>query len=147
MARGVAVTVALALAACSTVPTAPTEQAKSFTGPATKATVGSRMVDDVRTTVRLDPMTRQSRVEGVRAQFVYKGLVTSGGPGKNVIHVRYEEHRIVDGVETETPDYLADIQLDLGQGRVIKMKGWQIGVVDATDAFIEFVAVWNPPPP
>jgi uncharacterized protein YceK len=141
MARLVAVMVALTLAGCGSVRTHPSGEGRAFSGEATEAAVGTRMVNNTSTTVRVDPVTRQSRVEGVRVEFVYLGLRASDPAARNTIRVRYEEHKIVGGVEKESPDYWAELQLDLGLDRVIVFRGWRIGVVDATDSVIKYVAV------
>jgi hypothetical protein len=147
MARLVAVMVALTLAGCGSVQKNPSSEGKSFSGEAMEAAVGTRMVNYTSTTVRVGPVARQSSAEGVRVEFVYLGFRGSDPAGKNTIRVRYDEHKIVDGIEKEPPDYRAEVQLDLSLGRVITFKGWRIGVIDATDSVIKYVAVWSPPSP
>jgi hypothetical protein len=145
VARLVVVMIALVLAGCGSVRTNPPSDGTSFSGEAMEAAVGARMVNYTSTTVRIDPLTRQARTEGVRVEFVYLGLQGSDPIGKNTIRVRYEEHKVVEGVEKESPEYRAEVRLDLGLGRIIMFRGWRIGVVDATESVIKFVAVWNPP--
>jgi hypothetical protein len=146
MARLFAMMAALTLGACGSVPRNPASEGGTFSGEAVEAAVGTRMVDRTSTTVRIDPVSRKPRVEGVRVEFVYLGFLGQDPAGKKTIRVRYEEHKIVDGVENETADYRAEVRLDLAQGQVISFRGWGIGVVEATDSAIKFVAVWSPPP-
>ena len=88
-----------------------------------EAAVGSPMVDNTSTTVTVTPLTQKGRTEGLRAELVYLGLLGSDPAGRNTIRVRYAEHRIVDGVTNERPEYRAEVTLDLGQGRILRRLG------------------------
>jgi hypothetical protein len=144
MARLVAALMALTLASCGSVKTSPSGEGRTFSGDAEEAALGSQMVDRTSVTVRIDPVSRKPRADGIRVKFVYMGFLGKDPASKNTIRVRYEEHKIVEGVESEAPEFRAEVRLDLGKGRVIEFRGWQIGVVDATEDAIKFVAVWTP---
>lgn len=111
-----------------------------------EAAVGKPMVDNTSTTVTVTPLTQKGRTEGVRAELVYLGFLESDPAGRNTIRVRYAEHRIVDGVEIERPEYRAEVTLDLSRGRTLDFKGWRIGVLDATDSAIRYEVVGSPAP-
>ncbi len=104
------------------------------------------MVDNTSTVVSISPVTKVSRVDGLHAEIVYLGLTGVGPSGKSIVRVRYEEHKIANGVEAERPEYRAEVTLDLAQGRAIDFKGWQIGVLEATDRFIRYEVVGSPAP-
>jgi len=146
MTRLVAVMTALTLASCGSAKTNPSSDSRTFSGDAQEVALGKRMVDRTSITARIDPVSRMPRVDGVRVEFVYLGFLGQDPSGKTTIRVRYEEHKIVEGVENEAADFRAEVRLDLGKGRVIAFRGWQLGVVDATEDAIKFVAVWSPPP-
>ena len=111
-----------------------------------EAAVGSPMVDNTSTTVTVTPLTQKGRTEGLRAELVYLGLLGSDPAGRNTIRVRYAEHRIVDGVTNERPEYRAEVILDLGQGRILEFKGWRIAVLDATGSTIRYEVIGSPVP-
>jgi hypothetical protein len=118
----------------------------SVSGDVLQAAVGSRMVNDTRTTMTYVPMTRTSRVDGLQSEFVYLGLLGSDPPGRKTIRVRYAERRIADGVAVEPPEYRAEVTLDLDQKRVIEFRGWRIRVLDATDATVRYEVIGSPAP-
>jgi hypothetical protein len=144
MARLVAAAVALLLSACASPGKPPAPGNFTFSGDAVEAPVGGRMVDHTGTTIRIDPLTGKGRAEGLRSEFVYLGLAGSDPVGRNTIRVRYSEFRVVDGVEKEAAEHRAEVRLDLSRGKVLSYRGWDIGVVDASDAAIRFVAVPAP---
>ena len=145
MARRVALVTALVLTACAGVERPPPAGAPAtFSGDAREAAVGAPMVDARSTAVRVDPATGQSRVAGVHAEFVYLGFLGGEGAGKRTIRIRYEERRIKDGVENEVPDHRAEVRLDLSQGNVVSYRGWSIGIVEATDVAVRYVASQGP---
>jgi hypothetical protein len=146
MARFVAVTLLLALAACSSGPPAKPPTSFARDGEPLQAAVGGRMVDDTSTFVSIAPVTSTSRVDGSRSELLYLGLLGPEPAAKGTIRVRYEEHRIVNGVEVERPEYRAEVTLDLAQSRTLDFKGWQIVVLEATDAAIRFRVVGSPAP-
>ena len=111
-----------------------------------EAAVGGRMVDNTSTTVTVTAMTQASRVEGVRAEFVYLGLLGSGPAARTTARVRYAEHKIANGVETERPEYWAEVDLDLTRGRTIEFKGWRIEVLEATESSVRYEVVGSPAP-
>jgi hypothetical protein len=139
--RLVALAVAITLAGCGSVPPI-TTVARS--GEVTQVSVGSPMVSHRSTTVVVAPRSQKSRVDGVRAEFVYLGLLGSDPAGKNTIRVRYEEHKIANGIEDERPELRAEVTLDLSRSRVVEFKGWRIGVLDATDSSIKYEVVGSP---
>jgi hypothetical protein len=141
MTRLVAWTVAIALAGCGSAKPITTVDRS---GEVTQVPVGSPMVSNRSTTVVVTPTAQKSRVDGLRAEFVYLGLLGSDPAGKNTIRVRYEEHRIANGIEEERPSLRADVTLDLSRSRVIEYKGWRIGVLDATDSTIRCEVVGSP---
>ena len=147
MKRLVAVVAVLTLSACAGARKTPAGEAWTFAGDAREAPVGGRIVDARSTAVRVDPATGKTRVSGIHAEFTYLGFLGGEGAGKNTIRVRYEERRIKDGVESETPDLRAEVRLDLSLGKVISYRGWSIGVVEATDAAIRYVAAQDPSAP
>ncbi len=147
MTRLVAVMAVLFAAGCSGAQKPSVADARTFSGDAREAPVGGRMVDARSTAVRVDPTTGRSQVSGVHAEFTYLGFMGGEGGGKSTIRVRYEERKIKDGVESDAPDLRAEVRLDLALGNVISYRGWSIGVVEATDAGIKFVAVQVPPVP
>jgi hypothetical protein len=106
--------------------------------------VGGRMVNHRSVTVTEDPFAGRSQPKGVREAFTYLGLLPADARGKT-IRVRYERWRIVDGVESPTVDERAEIRLDLSLGDVLVHRGWRIGIVEADDAHVRFVAVQGPP--
>jgi hypothetical protein len=145
MARLVAVTMMLTLAACSSAPaTPPTSIARSEEP--LQVGVGGQMVNDTGTVVSFAPVTKVSRVDGSRSEIVYLGLLGSDPAAKSTIRVRYQEHRIVNGVEVERPEYRAEVTLDLAKSRMLDFKGWQIGVIEATDTSIRYQVVGSPAP-
>jgi hypothetical protein len=131
----------IALAGCGSVQPV-TTVARS--GEVTQVPVGSPMVSHRSTTVVVKPVAQSSRVDGLRVEFVYLGLLGSDPAGKNTIRVRYEEHRIANGLEEERPSLRAEVTLDLSRSRVIEYKGWRIGVLDATDSSIRCEVVGSP---
>jgi hypothetical protein len=137
MARLAAWTVAFALAGCASSPSPPVDT-YARSGELQQVVVGSPMVNNRSTTVVVRSMMSPSPVDGSRAEFVYLGLLGSDPAGRNTVRVRYEEHKIADGVEVERPEYWAEVTLDLSRSRVIEFKGWRIGVVDATDSSIQY---------
>lgn len=147
MARLVAAALALTFTACASSGKAPPSGSFTFSGDAVEVAVGGRMVNHSGTTVRVDPVTGKSRTEGLRAEFVYLGLAGSDPAGRATVRVRYAEYRSVDGVEKEAPEHRAEVRLDLSRGKVMSYRGWEIGVVEATDAAIRFVAVQGPSSP
>ncbi|MGA8892513.1 MAG: hypothetical protein WB493_13160 [Anaeromyxobacteraceae bacterium] len=147
MARLVAAALALTLSACASAGKAPAPGSFTFSGNAVEAAVGGRMVNHVGTTVRVDPVSGKSRIEGLRAEFVYLGLAGTDPAGRATIRVRYAEYRSVDGVEKEAPEHRAEVRLDLSRGKVMSYRGWEIGVVEATETAIRFVAVQGPSSP
>jgi hypothetical protein len=147
MARLVAAMVVLTLSACASAGKAPAPAGFTFSGNAVETVVGGRMVNHVGTTVRVDPVSGKTRTEGLRAEFVYLGLAGTDPAGRTTIRVRYAEYRSVDGVEKEAPEHRAEVRLDLSRGKVMSYRGWEIGVVEATDAAIRFVAVQGPSSP
>ncbi|MEI6224966.1 MAG: hypothetical protein WCS72_09445 [Deltaproteobacteria bacterium] len=145
MTRLVAVTMLLTLAACSGAPAKPPTSFAMNEEPLSVA-VGGQMVNDTRTAVTFTPVTNVSRVDGTRSELVYLGLLGSGPAGKSTIRVRYQEHKIVNGVEVERPEYRAEVTLDLAQSRMLDFKGWQVGVLEATDSAIRYQVVGSPAP-
>lgn len=145
MARPVAVSLLLTLAACSSAPVSPPTSLARDEGPA-QVGVGGRMVDETSTVVSISPVTKTSRVDGSRAEFVYLGLLGPEPAAKGTIRVGYEEHKIVDGVEVERPEYRAEVTLDLAQGRTLDFKGWRIDVLEATDKTLRYRVVGSPAP-
>jgi hypothetical protein len=137
----VAWTVAIVLAGCGSAKPI-TTVARS--GEVTQVPVGSPMVSNRSTTVVVTPTAQKSRVDGLRAEFVYLGLLGSDPVGKNTVRVRYEEHRIVNGIEEERPTLRAEVTLDLSRSRVIEYKDWRIRVLDATDSSIQCEVVGSP---
>jgi hypothetical protein len=146
MARLASMSLALALAGCGSVQTNPSRTSLPRTGEVMEAAVGTPMVDNTSTTVTVTPLTQRGRTEGLRAELVYLGLLGSDPVGRRTIRVRYEEHKIVDGIESERPEYRAEVTLDLGQVRTIEFKGWRIAVLDATDSAIRYEVVGSPAP-
>ena len=147
MARLVAAALLLTLTACASAGKVSAPGSFTFSGNPVEAAVGGRMVNHVGTTVRVDPVTGRTRTEGLRAEFVYLGLAGADPVGRATIRVRYAEYRSVDGVEQEVPEHRAEVRLDLSRGKVMSYRGWEIGVVEATDAAIRFVAVQGPSSP
>jgi RNase P/RNase MRP subunit p29 len=145
MARPVALAMLLTLAACSSVPAnQPTRLARS--DDPLEVGVGGRMVDDTNTVVSIAPVTKTARVDGLRAEIVYMGLLGTDPAGKRTIRLRYEEHKIANGIEVERPEYRAEVTLDLAQSRTLDFKGWRIGVLEATDTAIRYQVVGSPAP-
>jgi hypothetical protein len=144
MARIVVAVMALTLSACASAGKAPAPGTVTFSGDAVEAPVGGRMVNHTGTTIRVDPVTGKARSEGLRTEFVYLGLAGTDPAGRTTVRVRHAEYRIVDGVEKEAPEHRAEVRLDLSRGKVISYRGWDIGVVEATDLAIKFVAVPAP---
>lgn len=147
MARLVAAMTALTLSACASAAKAPAPGSFTFSGDAVEVAVGGRMVNHTATTVRVDPISGKGRSEGLRSEFVYLGLAGTDPAGRNVVRVRYAEYRIVDGVEKEAAEHRAEVRLDLSRGKVMAYRGWDIGVVEATETAIRFVAVPGPSSP
>jgi len=147
MPRLVVAAVALTLSACASAGKAPAPGSFTFSGDAVEAAVGGRMVDHTGTTVRIDPVTGKARAEGLRAEFVYLGLAGTDPAGRTTIRVRYAEYRSVDGVEKDVPEHRAEVRLDLSRGKVMSYRGWDIGVVEANEGAIRFVAVPAPSSP
>jgi hypothetical protein len=141
MTRLVAWTVAIALAGCGSARPITTVDRS---GEVTQVSVGSPMVSHRSTTVVVTPTAQKSRLDGLRAEFVYLGLLGSDPAGKSTIRVRYEEHRIVNGIEEERPSLRAEVTLDLSRSRVIEYKDWRIRVLDATDTTIRCEVVGSP---
>lgn len=110
------------------------------------AAVGKPMVTETSTTVTVHPTTRKVRVDGYRTELVYLGFLGSDPAGRSTIRVRYAEHRIADGIESEVPEYRAEVTLDLSRSRTIEFKGWRIGVLDATESSIRYEVVGSPAP-
>jgi hypothetical protein len=144
MARVVAVMVALALAGCASSKKNPSIETLGRSGGVMEVAVGSPMVDDRSTKVTVTALVPKPRVDGSRTQFVYLGFLGTDPVGRRTIRVRYEEHKIADGVESETPSLRAEVQLDLGLGRTIDFEGWRIDVLDATESRIRFEVVGTP---
>jgi hypothetical protein len=92
-------------------------------------------------------MVPRPRVDGLSAEFVYLGLLGSDPAGRETIRVRYEEHRIANGVEVDRPEYRAEVTLDLTRSRVIEFRGWRIAILGATDRSIRYQVVGTPAPP
>jgi hypothetical protein len=147
MARLVAAAVALTLSACASAGKAPAPGSFTFSGDAVEVPVGGRMVNHTATTVRVDPLTGKARAEGLRSEFVYLGLAGTDPAGRDTIRVRYAEYRSLDGVEQEVAEHRAEVRLDLSRAKVMSYRGWEIGVVAATDGAIRFVAVPGPAAP
>jgi hypothetical protein len=145
MARLAAVTMLLTLAACSSAPANPPTSLLRNDEPL-QVGVGGRMVNDTSTVVSISPVTKISRVDGSRSELVYLGLLGSGPAAKSTIRVRFEEHKIVGGVEVERPEYRAEVTLDLAQSRTLDFKGWQVAVIEATDTSIRYQVVGSPAP-
>jgi hypothetical protein len=141
MNRLVAWTVAIVLAGCGSAKPITTVVRSSEV---TQVPVGSPMVSNRSTTVVVTPTAQKSRVDGLRAEFVYLGLLGSDPVGKNTVRVRYEEHRIANGIEEERPTLRAEVTLDLSRSRVIEYKNWRIRVLDATDSSIQCEVVGSP---
>jgi hypothetical protein len=147
MARLVALTLAFTLAGCASGPTTPRIDTYDRPGEATEAAVGSPMVSNRSTTMVVTSMVPRPRVDGLSAEFVYLGLLGSDPAGRETIRVRYEEHRIANGVEDERPEYRAEVTLDLTRSRVIEFRGWRIAILGATDRSIRYQVVGTPAPP
>jgi hypothetical protein len=145
MTRLATVALALALAACGSVQTPPPTTLERA-GEVGEVAVGSRMVNDTRTTVTVTPLTQKPRVDGFRAEFVYLGPAGPDPAGRNTIRVRYAEYQIADGVENEVPEYWAEVTLDLSRGRTLEFKGWRIAVLEATDSAIRYEVSGRPIP-
>jgi uncharacterized protein YceK len=146
MARLLAVTVVLALGGCGSVQTTPSSTSLSRSGGVMEVAVGGRMVDNTSTTMTVTAMSQASRVEGVRAEFVYLGFLGSDPQARSTIRVRYAEHKVANGVEAERPEYWAEVDLDLARGRTIEFKGWRIEVLEATVSSIRYEVVGSPAP-
>jgi hypothetical protein len=141
----VAVTLALLLAGCGSVEAnRPTTIPRS--GEVTDVAVGGQMVSKTSTTVTVTAMVPKPRVDGLRAEFVYLGLLGSDPVGRNTVRVRYAEHKIANGIEIDPPAYRAEVTLDLAQSRTLEFKGWRIGVLEATEASIRYEVVGTPAP-
>lgn len=108
------------------------------------AAVGGSMVNDRTTMVTVTSLVPKPRVDGLRTDFVYLGLLGTDPAGRNVARVRYEEHLTQDGVESERVEYRAVIELDLARGDVLSFKGWRIRVLEATDASIRYEVIGVP---
>ncbi len=146
MARSVAVTLVLLLAACGSSQANRPATLSHPPGDVMQAAVGGPMVNRTSTAVTVTPMVPKARVDGSRTEFVYLGLLGSDPVGRNTVRVRYGEYRIANGVEIEPPEYRAEVTLDLAQARVLEFKGWRIGVLEATDASIRYEVVGSPAP-
>lgn len=144
MSRLVTVTMALVLAGCGSAQANRPTTTLHRPGEAIEVAVGHPMVNDTRTTVTVTPMVPNPRVDGFRADFVYLGLLGSDPVGRNTVRVRYAEHKIVNGVAIDPPEYWAEVTLDLGQSRTLEFKGWRIGVIEATGSTIRFEVVGTP---
>jgi hypothetical protein len=141
----VAVTLALLLAGCGSVEAnRPTTIPRS--GEVTDVAVGGQMVNKTSTTVTVTSMVPKPRVDGLRAEFVYLGLLGSDPVGRKTVRVRYAEFRIANGIEIDPPAYRAEVTLDLAQSRTLEFKGWRIGVLEATEASIRYEVVGTPAP-
>lgn len=146
MTRLAPVALALLLASCGSVPTNPPSKTIQRAGEVTEVAVGSPMVNETSTTVTVHATTRKVRVDGFRSELVYLGFLGSDPAGRSTIRVRYAEHRIADGIESELPEYRAEVTLDLSRSRTFELKGWRIGVLDATDSTIRYEVVGSPAP-
>jgi len=146
MARLVAVTVAFALAGCGSVKANQPVGTYQRSEGVMQAAVGAPMVNNKSTLVSVAPLGMQPRIDGLRQEFVYLGLLGSDPAGRNTIRVRYEERKVANGVEGERPEYWAEVNLDLTRSRVIDFKGWRIEVLDATDSTIKYEVVGSPAP-
>jgi hypothetical protein len=145
MARPIALGMLLTLAACSTVPAnQPTSLARNDAP--LEVGVGGKMVNNTSTVVSILPVTNASRVDGFRAELVYVGLLGSDPAGKRTIRLRYEEHKIANGIEVERPEYRAEVTLDLAQSRTLDFKGWRVGVLEATETAIRYQVLGSPAP-
>ncbi len=147
MTRLVALAVAFALAGCASSPPTPRIDTYDRPGEATEAAVGNPMVSNRSTTLVVTSMVPKPRVDGLTAEFVYLGLLGSDPAGKSTIRVRYEEHKIANGVEDPRPEYRAEVTLDLSRSRVIEFRGWRIAILDATDRSIRYQVIGSPAPP
>jgi hypothetical protein len=147
MVRLVGLTVAFTLAGCASGPPTPRIDTYARSDEAMEVAVGSPMVSNRSTTMVVTSMVPKPRVDGLSAEFVYLGLLGSDPAGRNTIRVRYEEHKIANGVEDERPAYRAEVTLDLGRSRVIEFRGWRISILDATDRSIRYQVVGSPAPP
>jgi hypothetical protein len=147
MTRLVALAVAFALAGCASGPPTPRIDTYDRPGEALEVAVGNPMVSNRSTTMVVTSMVPKPRVDGLSAEFVYLGLLGSDPAGKNTIRVRYEEHKIANGVEDQRPEYRAEVTLDLSRSRVIEFRGWRIAILDANDRSIRYQVVGSPAPP
>lgn len=137
------VALATALAGCGAAPPNPPESIARSDG-ARSAAVGGPMVNDRITMVTVTALVPKPRVDGVRAEFVYLGLLGTDPAGQHTARVRYQEFPIRDGVEGERADYRAEIDLDLSRAKVLEFKGWRIQVIEATDAAIRYEVIGIP---
>jgi hypothetical protein len=147
MTRLVRLAVAFALAGCASAPPTPRIDTYTRSGEAMEVAVGNPMVSNRSTTMVVTSMVPKPRVDGLTAEFVYLGLLGSDPAGKNTVRVRYEEHKIANGLEDERPEYRAEVTLDLSRSRIIEFRGWRIAILDATDRSIRFQVVGSPAPP
>ncbi len=146
MARLVAVTLALALVGCGSVQTIPSSTTLPRSEGVMEVAVGGRMVNDTRTTVTVTALTQANRVEGIRVEFVYLGLLGSDPAASSTIRVRYAEYKVANGVEAERPETWAEVNLDLDRSRTIEFKDWRIEVLEATASSIKYEVVGSPAP-
>src|SRR5512136_2151410 len=118
MSRLVTVAMALVLAGCGSAQ-ANRPTSTFHRGGVMEVAVGGQMVNKSSTAVTVTPMQPKPREDGLRAEFVYLGLLGSDPAGRNSIRVRYAERRIADGVEIDPPEYRAEMTLDLARSRTL----------------------------
>jgi hypothetical protein len=133
----------LALAACSAAPPAPPAQTFRRSGEVRQVAVGGPMLSNRSTTVVVAPLAKSPRVDGVRAELVYLGLLGTDPAGRNTARFRYEEHEIAGGVEEERAEFRATVTLDLARSRVLDFRGCRVDVLEATDSWIRYEILGN----
>jgi hypothetical protein len=143
MARRLLPTLLVVLAACASAPPKGAAAPLTFSGKALEAPVGGTMVDHVAKVITVEPFSGAGGATGTRVTFTYLGLLDADPAGRT-IRVRYEERKIVNGVESQTVDRRAELRLDLSLGKVLEYKNWLIGVVEATPAAIRYVPAKGP---
>lgn len=104
------------------------------------------MLSNRSTTVVVAPLARGPRVDGVRAELVYLGLLGTDPAGRNTARFRYEEHEITGGVEEERAEFRATVTLDLARSRVLDFRGCRVEVLEATEARIRYEILGNAVP-